>query len=130
MGRGAAEGGEVEARGQFGERGSASTGCDVPSRASSELQGHRLDPRLAQRIDARRAEPLGQLALGRDEQRFMGEAADGAPSASNICSWTALNSVTWSSPRRTWVMRKIDVVDHRRQQIEPAAVGAADRRGR
>ena len=54
-----------------------STGCDVPSRASSELSAIGSMPGVAQLVDPRRAEPLGQLALRRDQQRFVGEGGRG-----------------------------------------------------
>ena len=50
-----------------------------------------------------------------------------APSASNI--WIcAPVLVTWSSPRMTWVMPKVDVVDHRGEAVEVGAVGAHQHR--
>ena len=88
-------------------------------------QGERLDPRLAQGVDPGRAEALGQLAFGRDEQGFVGEVRRRAAER--------FEHLDLGRAVRDMVLAaddvgdgEVEVVDHAGEQIEPAAVGAAD----
>ena len=80
-GRGAAEGGEVEAGDQrrgLGQRLDRQAGAD-PGELGQ--QGLGLDAGLAQRLDAERAEPFGELALRAGEQRLVREGRGGGAQA-------------------------------------------------
>ena len=88
----------------------------------------RLDPGLAHRLDAERAEPLRRACPpSRPAAPHARRRAARRPARSNICICSAV-LVTWSSPRTTWVTpMSISSIDAR-QHVEPAAVLAADHR--
>ena len=123
--RGAAEGRKVE---PFGERGEAGPGLDRLRGAEAgeqREQGERLDPGLAQRVDPGRAEALGQFAFGGDEQGFVGEVRRRAAERfEHLDLGRAVRDMVLAA--HDVGDGEVDVVDHAGQEVEPAAVGAAD----
>ena len=102
--RRAAEAGEVEARDQrrgIGERLDRIAGPDPREQRDQRL---RLDPGLAEMIDAERAEPLRQLAFAAGQQRLVREARAARRPARRTSGAALAVFETWSSPRTTWVM--------------------------
>ena len=98
-------------------------------RASSDSKAIGSTPCLAQMLGAVGPEPLRQLALGRDQQRLMGEVRRlGAERVEHLQLDGAVRDMVLAA--HDVGDAKVDVVDHAGQQIEPAAVGAADRPGR
>ena len=88
-------------------------------------QRHRLDPFLAQMLGAVGAEPLRQLALGGDEQRLVRELRRlGAERLEHLDLRGAVRHMVLAA--NDVGDAEVDVVDHARQQIEPAAVLAAN----
>ena len=102
---------------------------EVPRRARQAASATGSMPCVAQIGDATASPaastgraPAASISSGRCAKR-----GGVAPSASKIWICTPV-LVTWSSPRMTWVMREVDVVDHRRQRVEEGAVGAHQHR--
>jgi hypothetical protein len=87
-------------------------------------QGLGLDPRLAQMGHAERAEPLGELALGPGEQRFVGKARRrGTQRFKHLHLGCGVGNVVLAAQHVADPHR--DIVDHRGQQVEPRSIGAA-----
>ena len=101
--RGAAEGGEIEAldqRRRVGDRLDRQAGAD-PGELGDQRQ--RLDPRLAHRLDAERAEPLGRACPPSRPAAPRARRPAAARRAPRTSAAAAPVLVTWSSPRTTWV---------------------------
>ena len=94
-----------------------------------EVVAHRLGQvaGVAQLLDRRRAVALGELlAVGAVQQRQVGvDAAARRPSASRTSSCLGVLE-RWSSPRTTWVIAGVEVVDRDGEVVEHAC----RRRGR
>ena len=125
MGRCAAEMAEIELGGECGEIGDRFDRLRSPEPSEQREQRHRLEPVDFHLPNSDRAEPLGQFALGGDEQRFMGE--DG-----RVCA-QSVEHLKLDGAVRDMILAaddvadaKVDIVDHARQEIKPTAVGAAD----
>ncbi len=126
-GRRAAEGGEIEAldqRRHVGERLDRQAGAD-PRQLGD--QSGRLDPRLAHRLDAERAEPLGELALRADQQRLVREGGRRrAERLEHLQLQPGIGDMILAA--HDMGDAHVDIVDHARQHVEPAAVLAPDHR--
>ena len=83
----------------------ASTGCEVPRRASSDSKASGSIPASRSAsipVEPRRFDSLPSAATSRASWAKCG---GGAPSAANIWICVALFE-TWSSPRTMWVMAR------------------------
>ena len=81
-------------------------------------QGFGFDPLFAQGGNAQRAEPLGQLALGADQQRFMGEARRlCAQCGEHLDLGGGVGHVILSAQHVG--NAHVDIVDHAGQHIQP-----------
>ena len=90
-------------------------------------QGSGLDPRLAHRLDAERAEPLRELALRADQQRLVGEGRRRrAQRREHLELKPGIGDMVLAA--HDMGHAHVDIVDHARQHVEPAAVLAADHR--
>ena len=95
------------------------TASAEPDEDGERRHGQRLEPVLAQRAERRGAR--GASTAPRRSPSSAG--CDGrrrAPSAAQRLEELDLHAVlvTWSSPRMTWVIAEVDVVDHRGQRVE------------
>ena len=127
MRRGAAEGGEVEALGQFGEASAGLNRLRGAEAREQRVERHRLDPRITQFIDPRRAEPLGQFAFCGDQQSGVRQLwQSGAERGEHLQLDRAVGDMILAA--QDVGDGEVDVVDHAWQEVQPATVGAADDR--
>ena len=123
--RGAAEAAEIERvdqRRRIDERLDGQAGADPGQLGDQSL---RLDPRLAQRLDAERAEPLRELALRADQQGLMRESGRRrAERLEHLQLEPGIGDMILAA--HDMGHGHLDIVDRARQHVEPGAVGAAD----
>jgi len=87
----------------------------------------RLDPRVAEMIGAERAEALGKLAFRSGQQRFMREGRRrGAERVEHLELRGGVRDMVLAA--HDMGDAHVDIVDHRREKIEPRPVGAAHHR--
>ena len=125
MRRRAAEMRKIEPVGEFIEGGDRLDRLRRADPCEQRQQGHRLDALFAQMLGAEGAQAFRQFALRRNQQRFMGELR--RPRAERLEHLDLRRAVghmilTADDARDP----EVDVVDHARQQIQPAAILAAD----